>query len=288
MNVRFYPVIALLAVLFAAWLYLGFENGLSTQQKLDDLTRLPVYAYVSDTLKVAPVMEQLKTLPAIKDVVHETGLHAAGELIESYGLPLDEDMVADYQFPDVLTISFQPVFQAIKSRDMVLDILRTVIPETDIDAQSIAWQDLANELETLQRRSIHFHAFAGVLLLLTFVFLRLAVELQLLLAYKGKKHSVVDRLRHEKQGLQHTWTMLAIPLPACLVLYFGIGYLLDWPQYIPWWVFVVMAASALLGTLINHFSLHTFERETAYAENPVHIVETPVNVPANYDETPDS
>jgi len=288
MNVRFYPVIALLVVLFSAWLYLGYEHSISMQQKLDDLTRLPVYAYVSDSTQVSPLLKQLQALPAIQSVSHETGQHAAGELIGAYGLPLDESMIRDYSFPDVITINFAPQMQAIETRDVALDILRTTIPETDIDAQATAYQDVSNELKTLQTRSIHFHAFAGIVLLLIFVFLRLAVELQLLLAYKGKKHTVVDRLRHEKKGIVHTWTMLAIPLPLCLAVYFLIVYVGGIPQLMPWWVFVTMAASALIGTLANHFSLHTFEREAAYDENPVRFVESPVVTGPKPDETPDS
>jgi len=288
MNVRFYPVIALLVVLFSAWLYLGYEHGISLQQKLDDLTRLPVYAYVSDSTQVAPLLKQLRELPAIQSVSHETGQHAAGELIGAYGLPIDESMIRDYSFPDVITLNFAPKMQAIETRDVALDILRTSIPETDIDAQSTAYQDLSAELKTLQTRSIHFHAFAGIMLLLIFVFLRLAVELQLLLSYKGRKHTVVDRLRHEKNGIQHTWTMLAIPLPLCLAGYFLIIYVSGVPQLMPWWVFVTMAASALIGTLINHFSLHTFEREAAFDENPVRFVEPPVVSKPEHDETPDT
>ena len=277
MKTRFYLVIMLLCIIFAAWMFVSYEHAQSRQQKLEDLTRMPVFAYVADTTKVAPILAQLKGLSGIQSVTHETGMQAATELIQAYGLPLNERSIEDYSFPDVITITYAALPAALKSREIVLDVLRSLIPEADIDAQSGAFGSISTELATISRRELHFTIFTGILMLLIFVFLRLSVELHLLMRYKGKAHSVVDKLRHQKMGVEHTWTMLLIPLPLCVAGYFAFVYLLPLPQLIPWWVFVSMAAAALVGTLINHFSLHTFEQEIAFDENPVRVV-SPVPV----------
>ena len=277
MTTRFYLIIILLSILFAGWMLIAYEHAQSRNQKLEDLTRMPVFAYVADTTRVTPIMQQLQGLPGIKSVTHETGVQAANELIQAYGLPLNDRSIEDYSFPDVITVTYDAVPAALKSRDIVLDALRSAIPEADIDAQSGAFGSLSTELSTISRRELHFAIFTGIMMLFIFVFLRLSVELHILMRYKGKAHSVVDRLRHQKMGVQHTWTMLLIPLPLCVAAYFALVYLLPLPQLIPWWVFVSMAAAALIGTLINHFSLHTFEQELAFEDNPIRVI-SPVNV----------
>lgn len=273
MNARFVSIIALLLVLFGSWLYLEYENASSYQAKLDDLAELPIYAYVADTTKVAPIMAELKNLPAIKSMVHETSAQAATELIRAYGLPLSEDMIADYSFPDIITINLLPIDKAIEAKALIVSALRAQIPEDDIDSQALAYSNITEELSTIRQRNIVFHVFAGILLLLLFVFSRLSYELHLLLLYQGKKHSIVDKIRHRKQGVQHTWLMLLIPLPLCLIAYFAFVLLKPYPQLIPYWVFITQFAAAFIGTLITHFTLHTFEQDVAFNENPVQIVE---------------
>ncbi|MDY0150962.1 MAG: hypothetical protein RBS43_01660 [Candidatus Cloacimonas sp.] len=275
MNARFVSIIALLLVLFGSWLYLEYENASNYQAKLNDLAELPIYAYVADTTKVAPIMAELKNLPAIKSMVHETAAQAATELIKAYGLPLNEDMIADYSFPDIITINLLPIDKAIEAKALILSALRAQIHEDDIDSQASAYSNITQELSTISKRNIVFHVFAGILLLLLFVFSRLSYELHLLLLYQGKRHSIVDKIRHRRQGVQHTWLMLLIPLPLCFIAYFAFVLLKPLPQLIPYWVFITQFAAAFIGTLITHFTLHTFEHDVAYNENPVQIVEPP-------------
>jgi hypothetical protein len=272
MTTRFFLIIAMLLVLFGGWLYVGYQNALSHQAKLDAITKLPIYAYVADTTKVAPIMAELKSIPAIKSLVHETAEQAAKELITAYDLPLNEDMISDYTFPDIITITLEPVNQALKSKPVILDILRSHMDEADIDSQSNSYNSLSAELNVISRRGISFHVFSAVLLLLIFVFSRLSFELHVLLLHKGKRHSVVDTIRHQKQGVQHTWSMLLIPLPLSIIIYFAFVYLRHLPQLLPYWVFPVQAGAAFIGTLITHFTLHTFEQEVAFAEQPVQVI----------------
>lgn len=288
MKSRFILNIIMLLAIFAGWLYLSYDHGLSQKEKLEDLSRLPIYAYVADSTRVEAILTELKNIPGIKNLKHETGLQAAAELITAYGLPLSEDMISDYSFPAVITIDLEPSYQAVISKPLILDALRRHIPETDIDSQSSAFIDLNEELELIRNRTVSFTVFSAVLVLLIYIFSRLSFELHVLLNYQGRRHSVVDKLRHHAQGVQHTWTMLLIPLPVCLIIYFVLVYALPLPQLIPWWVFVVQAVAALIGTLITHFTLHTFEREAVYAEQPVEVLSSQVLPREPEDEASDS
>jgi len=272
MKSRFFLIIIMLIILFGGWQFLSYETMRSMQAKLDDISRLPIYAYVADTTKVQLILTELKAVPTIQSVVHETAQQAANELITAYGLPLNEESIEDYSFPDIITITLKPTQKAITGKAVVLDILRTQISETDIDSQATAYNDLVDELKLIQRRSTSFTVFAFVLMLLIVVFSRLSFELHILLNYQGKKHSAVERIRHQEQGVQHTWAMLLIPLPFCVVAYFALVFLLPLPRIVPYWVFMAQFAAALIGTLITHWTLHTFEQEVSFLEHPVQIV----------------
>jgi len=224
---------------------------------------------------VAVIKTDLGSIKGIKSIVHETAQQAATELLNAYDLPLNEDMIGEYSFPDIITITFTASKQGMNSRPMVIDALRSHIPEEDIDSQSSAYAINNADLKVITRRIIGFHVFAAILMLLIFVFSRLSFELHVLLLYKGTRHSVVDEIRHHKQGVQHTWAMLLIPLPLCIIGYFAFVFLKPIPQIMPYWVFPVQFAAAFIGTLITHFSLHTFEQEVAFAEAPITVINPP-------------
>jgi len=245
MKTRFFLILLTLIILFGAWLYLSYNLGTTEKDKLEKLANLPIYAYIADTTKVAPILTELKTVPGIKNVVHETALQAATELIQSYGLPLNEEMIKDY------------------------------IPETDIDSQSSAYSLIIQELSHLDLYNIVFNVFIAVLILLIFVFSRTALELNTLLHYKGIKYSALEKIRHQRQGLQHTLLMLIVPLPLCLLAYFAYIYFKPLPQVIPYWVFLVQAGTVILGTMINYFILHSFEQQVALQENPIEVITPP-------------
>ena len=283
MKQRFILVIITLILLFGGWLYLSYDNAISQQAKLDDITRLPIYAYVSDSTQVAAILNELKPIPAIKSINHETAQQASQELINAYGLPLSEDMIKDYALPSVITVNLQPVYAAIISKPLILDALRRHLDESDIDSQAGAFNDLPAELKLIRNRMIWFTVFAGIALLLVSIFIRLSFELHVLLNYQGRRHSVVDKLRHHKLGVQHTWTMLLLPYPVCAIGYFAYVYFRGMPQLIPWWVFVAQLGTSLLAALSVHFILHTFEREVEFSEQPVEVLSqiTSPGEPAN-------
>ncbi|MCK9309879.1 MAG: hypothetical protein M0P99_06375 [Candidatus Cloacimonetes bacterium] len=290
MTTRFFLVIFMLLALFGGWLYVGYESSLSHQAKLEALSKLPIYAYVADTTQVSLILAELKPIQGIKGVIHDTAEQASKELITAYDLPLNENMISDYDFPDVITITLEPTTQALQTKPLILDILRAHVKEADIDSQASAYNAISDELKVANRRIIGFHIFAAILLLLIFVFSRLSFELHTLLLSKGRTHTVVDNIRHRKQGIEHTWAMLLVPLPITLLGYFGFVYFKQMAQLLPYWVFLVQAAAAFVGTLITHFTLHTFEQEVALAEKPVMVINPHAKptIIETEDEAPDS
>lgn len=283
MNARFYLIIALLALLYGAWAYIAHMHGSSMQSRYDAITRLPVYAYVADTTKVAPIVAELKAIQSIQTVSHETGWQAATELITAYNLPLTENNIADYQFPDVITITLNPVAKAVTDKARILDVLRTHVQETDLDSQSGAFSEIVKELDKVKQRTIAFTIYAGILMLLIFIFTRLSYELHIYLKQKRKLVSVVDILRHNKLHSAHTWMMLILPVMLVSAIYYAGWYFGQWPDYAPWWSFASMGGSALIATLIVHFSLRVYEHDSAMQESEVVVVTEPKE---EQDDTP--
>jgi hypothetical protein len=208
-------------------------------------------------------------------VAHETGWQAATELITSYNLPLTENNIADYQFPDVITITLKPVPGAISDKARILAVLRTHLEESDLDSQSGAFGEIVQELSQVKYRSIIFTVYAGLMMLLIFIFTRLSYELHIYLKQKRKLVSVVDILRHNKLHSAHTWMMLILPVAVVTAAYYAGWYFHKWENLAPWWNFAAMGGSALIATLIVHFSLRVYEHDSAMQESEVIVVTEP-------------
>ncbi|MDD4034540.1 MAG: hypothetical protein PHO16_03960 [Candidatus Cloacimonetes bacterium] len=268
MNTRFYLIIALLIILYGAWAFLAHTHGMSAFTRYEALAELPVYAYVADTSMVAPILSEIDPLPGIANVQHETGFQAAQELIESYSIPLSESSIADYQFPDLITISFIPGASNPEAKARLMDILRKYIDETDIDSQSNAFSKILQELDWIQQRSIIFNIYAAIMMLIIFIFIRLSYELHIYLKNKQKMVSVVDVMRHNRLNASHTWIMLLLPVSLVAISYYGGWYLGWWQALVAWWVFVVMAFTAIIASLVIVMMLRVYEHDRILNQSP--------------------
>lgn len=275
MNARFYLILLLLSILFGAWTYLAHNHGAFAYSSYEDLAQLPVYAYVADTTAVKPIMEGISRIEHIAGAEHETGFQAAMELIEAYGLPITDGTVADYRFPDVITITFPPSHAGIAAKTRVMDLLRTYIPEDDLDSQSNAYAKGISRLEQLGHRNMVFNIFAGLLMFLVFIFSRLSYEMHIYLKQKRKLISVVDVMRHNKLNAAHSWTMMVVPAGLVAGLYYLGVYLNRWENLASWWSFASMGALSLIATLIIFFSLKAYEHDLVLQNSEPVIVVTP-------------
>jgi len=273
MNARFYLILLLLSILFGTWTYLAHNHGTSVKALYEELAQLPVYAYVADTTSVSIIMDGLSRIEELAGADHETGFRAAMELIEAYGLPVTDATVAGYRFPDVITITFPANHKGISAKERALDLLRTYLPEDDLDSQSGAYSRVILELERLSHRNLIFNLFAGLLMFLVFIFGRLSYEMHIYLRQKRRMISIVDVMRHNKLHIAHSWTMLLVPAGLAVGLYYLGVYLGHWENLASWWSFVSMAALSLIATLIVYFSLRVYEHDLVAQEaEPVVVV----------------
>ena len=272
MTLRFYLLLALITVASAAWLALHYQFEHSQIQLLEDITSFPVYAYVSDTSKVSPLLSELSRFPELDSLQLETGTQAGRELVHSYNLPVSDDLLATYSFPDLITIRFLPVPAALAARSSVISTLWQYLPEEDVDAQSMAWTKNELRYRQIGRRKLYVDIYAGIMLLLCFVFGRLVFEQSLLLLHKRKQVSVVDYLRHKAQTRNHSLMLFLLPL----LLGFGTYYILAWQNLLslilPYWFMGAVAGTLLIGSLIVMIILHLMDHDNRLHEGEFQVV----------------
>lgn len=294
MNItaRFYTLMAVLTLLLIAWNYAHYQQESIEQTQLNDLASYPIYAYVSDTTKVGPLLRDLKTIPELEEVKRDTGAAAGLELVQSYNLPVSDEMLAGFRFPDVLTISFKATNAARLAKPVVVDILRRQLPEVDIDAQSTVWTKTETQLKALQHAKIVFTILIGLMFLLVGIYTRLALELRILLLQKRKMVSVVDVLRYKSMMTQHSLLLFFVPLLLSAALYFipvYYGWNLIWGKnfLLPWWLFATQAGLLLVITVIISIITHLMDHDNRLHRDEIHVDFTPPaaqnSVPADTD-----
>lgn len=269
MKTRFFLMTALICLLLVAWVWLEQQYENARLEKYRQLSDLPVYIYVADSSRVAPLMERLAEFPQLRDINLETGLQAADELVQAYQLPISTGSLADYRFPSVITLLFKPLQASVEVKPAVMRaIAEQQIELTDIDAQSNAWGQTVKELAALRQRWLSYTIITAVMLGLLFFFIRLSYEFRFLLLQKRRLLSVADVLRVSTENHRHTWAMLVLPLLITVGGYF----LLDLSGYaraiIPLWWFAIpagtlFAATAVVFIVLNmYFHDRTFMPET--------------------------
>lgn len=276
MTARFYTILAGITLLLIGWSFAHYQHERIEQTQLTDLVSYPIYAYVSDTTKVSSLLKELKAIPEIAKVTHDTGEAAGLELVQSYNLPVSDEMLSDFRFPDVLTIHLQATNAARLAKPRITDILRRSIPEIDIDAQSTVWTKTELQLKAMQRSKITFTVLIALLLLLVFIYSRLSLELRILVLQKRKLVSVVDILRYKGKITQHSLLLFFLPLALNAAVYFipvYYGWNLLWGKdfLLPWWLFAAQAAVLLLGTILITIASHLIEHDNRYHRDEIQV-----------------
>ncbi|HRY83309.1 MAG TPA: hypothetical protein P5533_01620 [Candidatus Cloacimonadota bacterium] len=276
MTARFYAILIGITLLLTGWNFAHYQLEQIEQTQLTDLVSYPIYAYVSDTTKVSPLLKELKALPEIAKVKHDTGSAAGLELVQSYNLPVSDEMLSDFRFPDVITIHLQPTNAARLAKPMVTDILRRNLSEIDIDAQSTVWTKTEQQLKAMHRGKIIFTVLIAVLLLLVFVYSRLSLELRILVLQKRKLVSVVDILRYKNKLTSHSLALFFSPLLVSAALYFipvYYGWILLWGKnfLLPWWLFATQAGVLLLGTVMITIASHLMDHDNRYHRDEIQV-----------------
>lgn len=263
MKTRFYQIVILITLLFGAWTYLAHFQQEGLVQNYEDLARLPIYTFVSDTTLVSPLLEKLAQIPDLAAVEHETGLEAADELITAYNLPLEERMISDYSFPDLITITFPPSQKGIAAREAAMEILRADLSEDDIDSQSTVYTKLRQALGRKKMNFWAFLAFAGLMMLKLLIDIRMSFELKRYHRQMRKPLTVVDMMRLSKARTKRGWVLMIAPVAVVILLYYAVAYFQLWQGYNLWRSFVSMALAAVLAAVAQYFSFKSYLQEDA-------------------------
>jgi len=271
MSSRFYAILALISILAMAWIAVHYKFEEAQQQQLEDLTSYPIYAYVADTSKVSPMMAELKRFPELDSLHFETGAQAGRELVDTYSLPVSDDLLAGFSFPDLITLELKAIPASRWAKTNIINTLRQFIPEEDIDAQSIAWAKSEAKLKSLILLKILSDILIGILLLIVFIFVRMHFEQRLLLLHKRKQVSVVDYLRHKSQTRNHSIMLLVVPL----VLGLGTYAILAWQNVLafilPYWYMGAVAVTLLIGSLLVMIFIHLMDHDNRLHEGEIQV-----------------
>lgn len=263
MKIRFYPIVILVILLFGAWTYLAHSGERSLVQSYEDLARLPIYTFVTDTTMVSPILGKLAEIPNLASFEHETGFQAAEELITAYDLPLDEGSIADYSFPDLITITFPPSEKGIAAKAQTMELLREYLAEESIDSQSTAYDKLLLSLEQKKTSWMAFSVFATLMMFFLIRNIRMSFELKRYHHQVRKSHNVVDMMRLEKSRVKRNWQLMILPPALVIAVYYAVGYFKLWDSYHLWRTFVFMGLSSILAGLAHYLEFRNYEQEDA-------------------------
>ena len=280
MTAKFYAMLAFIIIMLGCWTYTHYQYELIEEAQLKELASYPIYAYVSDPEALKPLLAELKSYTKLAKIKHETGASAANELVTSYNLPVSNELLSGFRFPDVVTITLKPTDEARLAKPRILDALRRYLPEVDIDSQSTAWTKAEKQLISLHGRKISVTILIGILFLASFVYLRMNYELRLLLLQKRKMISVVDLMHYRSQIRTHSLLLFFVPQILNAGLYYGLvmwgpGYFGHTDNLIPYWMFLIQGGVMLIGTAIVLIDLYLLDHDNRY-----HREEITVTVPA--------
>ncbi|MCB5262011.1 MAG: hypothetical protein LHW64_01740 [Candidatus Cloacimonetes bacterium] len=262
MKNRFYLIVILVTLLFGAWTYLEHRVVQSLAQTYEELARLPIYTYVNDTNLVSPLLEKLRQIPDLDSLKHETGFQAAQELITAYDLPLDENMIADYRFPDLITITFPPSAKGIAAKTETMKLLNEHLPEENIDSQSAAYDRLLHSLEQQKTQRQGYTFLMGMIM-----FILLGRGLPLIFEQKQyqwqarKSRNVVDMMRLKKSRLKRTFLLMILPVALVTLGYYALGYFKLLESSNLWQFFAYMGLISVLSSLVHYFAFRKYEQD---------------------------
>jgi hypothetical protein len=250
-------------LLFGAWTYLAHSGEKSMAQSYGELANLPIYTFVADTTMVFPILEKLAGIPDVASFEHETGFQAAEELITAYDLPLDESTIANYSFPDLITITFPPSEKGIAAKTKVMELLREYLAEENIDSQSSVYDKLLQALKQKKTNFMGFLLFAALIMFKLLMDIRMSFELKRYHHQVRKSYNVVDMMRLKKGRTKRNWLLMILPPALVIAIYYILGYFKLWEGCNLWRTFMVMGLISIFAGLAHYLEFRNYEQEDA-------------------------
>lgn len=275
MKTRFYLILLMITAAFVAWTFIHHQYQESKKLRLDQLAQLPVYVYMADSTAVDTLRLQLGQIAQIQSLSFESGLDAARDVVEAYGLDLTESTLRDYDFPHVLTLLFKPDLASFPAREKALAVLaRQGIAAVDIDNQDEAWKLTKQELNLLRKRWSNSTLYIAVILFLLCLFARLHLSLREALEHKGIKIDFLAAVQQRKTRFWESLLLFAVPLLVNLALYYGLLWLGKLQPLVDWQFFCIQAGTLLAANLVAHFLLAMQEQKTIWDYEPINVTTT--------------
>ena len=274
MTARLYLLIALVSLASIAWLGIHYQFEKTELIELQELSSYPIYAYVADTSMVSPLISELSRFPELDSLRIETGFEAGRELVDTYSLPVGEDLLATFVLPDIITLRFLPLPKARHARQNVLSTLYQYLPEQDVDSQSTAWLATETKLNHQIYLKYAVDILIGLLLIGFCVHSRIGFEQKVLLLHKRRLVTVVDFLRFKASSRNHSLMLFFIPLILSLGLYLLFAWqgMLQW--LIPYWFMGAFAGTHLIAAIVIMTLLNLMDHDTRLYERE-HSVSKP-------------
>jgi hypothetical protein len=201
--------------------------------------------------------ELLETIPEIDSLFLESGLQAAQEMLSNYPeLGIEPNTLTEYQFPNILSITFKPELSSFSARELTLQFFHdNNVPSKDIDDQGPAWALAKKELDFLNSRWSQTTFFIAITVFLMIVFARLYLYLREAIYRQGKSQTLLEKVRASEINRLHNALLLILPILINIALYYILIALDKFSPLINWSFFLVqlitLVAAVITAILIN-------------------------------------
>lgn len=247
MNFRYLMVLLLATLTLLGWTYVHHQYLTSRQFRLDQIPKMPIYAFMYDSALMDSLYHGLtRQIPEIDSLTRETGHQAlAQDFPEDYKTGgLDEFKL------QILSVYFKPIDASFKGRENALEYLKNSgLDANDIEAQELAWGLESRELDFLSARWSNSTLFIAVLVFLMIVFARLYIFLAEAMALRGMKSTVLEDIRDKESAKWQNALLIILPILLNYGIYHLLGVLDVLLPQIHFSFFLVQFASVLTAVV---------------------------------------
>ncbi|MCB5257879.1 MAG: hypothetical protein LHW47_01865, partial [Candidatus Cloacimonetes bacterium] len=223
MNRSFFLILVLITLVLIGWSYVHYQYLESREFRLNHLSEIPIFVYMDDLNHLEQLArELLETIPEIDSLFLESGLQAAQEMLSNYPeLGIEPNTLTEYQFPNILSITFKPELSSFSARELTLQFFHdNNVPSKDIDDQGPAWALAKKELDFLNSRWSQTTFFIAITVFLMIVFARLYLYLKEAIYRQGKSQTLLEKVRASEINRLHNALLLILPILINIALYY--------------------------------------------------------------------
>ncbi len=221
MRIRYYLLLLLCVAMATLWMqvHLGIEKV--TQIRLQKHSAYPIYVFMADSTLMPLIKNDLTQISTIANISVQSGSIAAAEVAEAYDLGITDDQLRRYRFPDIMSITFEPVFSSMAERKQTIEILQNHFHDEDIETHAESIDELASEIKILNRAGLYANIFLFLVSLLLTLWGKLNLELRMLLCQKLNVNSIVDKIRYNTRLKNQAFGLAFFPVLISFMVYYA-------------------------------------------------------------------